>query len=282
MVARLSGALVRAVLIALLVAIPSLVVPTVATDASQIAFVLSLIVGAMVFFEYFGRCPSIVEFRYAPPYNRLKFIFLALAVLILSIVMRGLTDPGSWSILLQGLVGWLGAALDFPYSPVRLVMLLLPADAAADQREMVRLSAAVSYALSLVMVFTFIGIVRLRNWPVRRGAFNMWLNLPLFDPTGGGDVVERLNRDVGINIALGFLLPFLLPGAAMVLSGLFSRSALLDPQTLIWMTCIWAFVPASMIMRGIAMNRIADLITAKRRRAYARAEAERAEGFQTV
>lgn len=282
MVAQLSGALTRAFLVALLVAIPSLVVPTVATDASQIAFVLALITGSMVFFEYYGRCPSIVEFRFAPPYNRLKFIFLAFAVLVLSIVTRGQTDPGSWSTLLTTMIGGLGALLDFPYSPVRLIMLLLPHDTAPEQREIVRLSASVCYALSLVLVFTFLAIVRLLNWPVRRGAFNMWLNLPLFDPTGGGDVVQRLNRDVGINIALGFLLPFLLPGAAMYLSGFFNRSALLDPQTLIWMTCIWAFVPASMIMRGIAMNRIADLITAKRRRAYARAEAEREEGFQTV
>lgn len=282
MIAQLMGALCRALLVALLVAMPSLVVPNVAVDASQIAFVLALLSGGMVFFEYFGRCPSIVEFRYAPPYNRLKFIFVALAVLILSIVLRGKTDPGSWSTLLTQLVGGFGVALDFPYSPVRLIVLLLPHDTPTEMREVVRLAAGVCYALSLVMIFTFLAIVRVLNWPVRRGAFNMWLNLPLFDPTAGGDVVQRLNRDVGINIALGFLLPFLLPGAAMYLSGFFSRSAMLDPQTLIWTTCIWAFIPASMIMRGIAMNRIADLITAKRRRAYAMAEAERKDGFQTV
>lgn len=282
MVEQLLSAMFRAFLVALVVAIPSLAVPMTSSDAPQIAFVLALLAGAMVFFEYYGRCPSIVEFRHAPPYNRLKFIFLAIAVLVLSVVIRGQTDPGSWSTLLTGIVGGLGAALDFPYSPVRLVVLLLPHDIAEETRETVRLTAGVCYALSLLMVFSFLIIVRILNWPVRRGPFNMWLNLPLFDPTAGGDVVQRLNRDVGINIALGFLLPFLLPGAAMVLSGFFSRTALLDPQTLIWMTCIWAFIPASMIMRGIAMNRIADLIIAKRRRAYAMAEDERDEGFQTV
>ena len=34
----------------------------------------------------------------------------------------------------------------------------------------------------------------------------------------------------------------------------------------------WAFLPASMIMRGIAMGRIAELIEEKRNRAYSEAE----------
>ena len=52
----------------------------------------------------------------------------------------------------------------------------------------------------------FLVLVRIMNWPVRQGAFNVWVNLPLFDPTAGGDVIYRLQRDARINIALGFLL----------------------------------------------------------------------------
>ena len=46
------------------------------------------------------------------------------------------------------------------------------------------------------------------------------------------------------------------------------------PLNLIWITCAWAFLPASLIMRGVAMYRIAGLISQKRQRAYAKAEAE--------
>ena len=49
--------------------------------------------------------------------------------------------------------------------------------------------------------------------------------------------------------------------------------ALTDPQTLIWTVSAWAFLPASMVMRGVAMARIAELIEEKRRRVYANAEA---------
>lgn len=47
-----------------------------------------------------------------------------------------------------------------------------------------------------------------------------------------------------------------------------------DPQTLIWTISAWAFLPASMIMRGVAMGRVAEMIEEKRRRAYAQTEAQ--------
>lgn len=274
MITQLSGAAMRAFLVASLIATPALMLPSVASDTSQIVVLLALLAGAMVFFEYHGNCPSILEFRFAPPYNRLKYGFVAVCILVMSIITRGQSDPGSWSILLTAMGGAVGQALDFPYSPVRLVLVLLPSEIGVEQAELVRIFAGVSYAASLVMLFTFLGLVRIWGWPVRRGAFNVWLNLPLFDPTAGGDVVERLNRDASINILLGFLLPFLLPAAVLVASRLFHPFEMIGLQSLIWVICAWAFLPASMIMRGIATHRIAELITAKRRRAYAKAQSD--------
>lgn len=53
----------------------------------------------------------------------------------------------------------------------------------------------------------------------QNGSFNVWTNLPTFDPTGGGDVVGRLNRDANLYVALGFLLPFLIPAFMKVARG---------------------------------------------------------------
>jgi hypothetical protein len=86
-------------------------------------------------------------------------------------------------------------------------------------------------------------------------------------------VVQRLQRDARINIIAGVLLPFGLPAAAKMLSGIADPTLLSSPQTLVWVMSFWAFLPASMIMRGLAMQRIAELITFKRRAAYADAEA---------
>ena len=95
------------------------------------------------------------------------------------------------------------------------------------------------------------------------------VNLPLFDPTSGGDVLERLQRDARINIALGFLLPFIIPAVVKAASDLIDPISLENPQSLIWTISAWAFLPASMIMRGIAMSRVAEMIEDKRRRTYA-------------
>ena len=84
--------------------------------------------------------------------------------------------------------------------------------------------------------------------------------------------MHRLQRDARINIALGFLLPFVIPAIVKVTSDLIIPITLQTPQTLIWTISAWAFLPASMIMRGIALNRVAELIQDKRRRAYADAQ----------
>jgi len=81
-------------------------------------------------------------------------------------------------------------------------------------------------------------------------------------------VLERLQRDARLNIALGFLLPFVIPAVVKMASFLIDPISLANPQTLIWTMTAWAFLPASMIMRGLALHRVADMIEEKRRRAY--------------
>ena len=168
----------------------------------------------------------------------------------------------------------IGNALDFPYSPVRSMTNLMPVGADAKSIDAVRSAAGVSYAAAMMMALTFLMMVLFFGWPVRNGAFNVCLNLPLFDPTGGGDVVDRLQRDAGLNVSLGFVLPFLIPVGLVLITNFAEKVGYLLPLNLIWITCAWAFLPASLIMRGVAMYRIAGLISQKRQRAYAKAEAE--------
>ena len=71
----------------------------------------------------------------------------------------------------------------------------------------------------------------------------------------------------------GILLwPFAIPAAIKLASGIIDPAVFAAPQTLVWTVSAWAFLPASMIMRGIALMRIADLIIEKRRRASEDAE----------
>ena len=255
--------------------------PSVTADSSQITILVALLAAFLTFVEYNATLPSIVEFRDAPPFNRLRFACLALTVLVLSGVLSGADGASTLTMALIPLGTILGHVMDLPYSPVRLVVLMLPDSSAEQTVGEVRTAAGIAYLFSLVCIGLFLFMIRVLHWPARRGAFNVWVNLPLFDPTAGGDVIYRLQRDARINMAVGFLLPFVIPAVVKLASGLLDPMTLQNPQTLIWTVCAWAFLPASLIMRGMAMSKVAEMIEDKRRRAYADAEAQ-ANGFQTA
>lgn len=234
---------------------------------------LAIIAGMLTFAEYNSNFPSYIEFRDAPPINRMRFMALFAMVLILALICKHRFDPTNVTAIFAGFGVLIGDWTDFPYSPVRLVILMLPTDASALTVESVRVAAGVSYLIALITVISFLFAVRVRGWPTNNGAFNVWINLPLFDPTAGGDVVARMQRDGRVNVVMGVLLPFLIPAVVKAAADLIGVIPLSHPQTMIWTISAWAFLPASMIMRGFAMMRIAELIEQKRRRSYANPEA---------
>ena len=272
MISRIAYALLRAILVVILVAIPSILIPGVSADTAQIVALVALFGAILTVVEYTSAYPGLVEFRDAPPFNRIRFGSLFVMVLVLSIILRGEFSETSLSLFMQAIGALIGSVIDFPYSPVRLVVLMLPEDTGAHQIERVRTAAGMAYLISLVTLAIFLIVLRLQSWPLGNGSFNVWVNLPTFDPTAGGDVVERLVRDARFNIALGFLLPFLMPAAVKAAAAVFGAVSLENPQTLVWTVAAWAFLPTSLFMRGIAMSRVASMIDEKRRKARAAAK----------
>lgn len=265
MVSRLSGAFVRAVLVMALLATPSILLPGVGADGKEMVALIALFGGFLTFVEYNAVYPGLVEFRNAPPFNRVRFLMLFVTIFSLTVIARGEIQPTTLTVFVQSVGGVVGQAMDFPYSPVRLVTLVVGAGASEEQIGIVRIAAGMSYLISLLSLSVFVILLKFYGWPSRSGAFNVWVNLPTFDPSAGGDVVGRLDRDARINIALGFLLPFLIPAVVKAGSTGFEPLSFTSPQTLIWTMTAWAFLPASLFMRGIAMGRIADMIREKRR-----------------
>ncbi len=266
MVSQLTGAIVRAILMVILVATPSLLVPGIGQDTTQIVALVAIFAAALTMFEYASAYPGLVEFRDAPPFNRIRFISLFSTVFLLSVVVRGETEPTTMTQFVEATGTLIGQAIDFPYSPVRLILLMLPDTVPGEQVAMMRTAAGMSYLISLISLAVFLIVLRVMGWPSRYGAFNVWVNLPTFDPTAGGDVVHRLERDARFNTVLGFLLPFFTPVVVKAASALFGSVSLSNDQTMIWTVAAWAFLPASLFMRGIAMGRIASMINSERRR----------------
>jgi hypothetical protein len=275
---RATGAAVRAFLVMILVVLPSVILPGIGTDTKQIVALVALFAGTLVFVEYNAVYPSLVEFRDGAPFNRIRYLMLFAIVLCLSVIVADRDDPTAVSGLFHALGVIVGEALDFPYSPVRLATYMLSEAVTPEQVADVRTTAGTAYLISLVSLAVFVIVLKIAGWPSTKSAFNVWVNLPTFEPTAGGDVVDRLDRDARVNLGVGFLLPFVVPALIAVFSSGLPSSVVSSPQTLIWAIAAWAFLPASLLMRGVAMARIADMIRTKRDlKIAAEAEAARAD-----
>lgn len=268
MVARIAGALVRAILAALVVVMPALILPGKLVANPQMIVLIALLAALFTFVEYSAQSPSIIEFRDAAPFNRLRFLALFITVILLSAICSDAAEPTPRIMFLVSTGRTVGDALDFPFSPVWLATAMLPQSAAPELAETVRMAAGTAFAISLAVLFAFVLVVRVGGWPGRTCAFNVWVNLPLFDPKTGGDVLDQLRQDARFNIGLGLMLPFFIPAVVNMAGFLVDPFTLESPQSLIWTLTAWAFLPASTIMRGVALARIAEMVEDQRRRTH--------------
>jgi len=261
-------------MVVVLITLPSMVLPSTGPDAAQIVALVAIFGALFTLVEYSASSPSLVEFRDAPPFNRVRFSMLFASVLSLSMILRDYVDPSGLTAFFRQSSVALGEVLASQYSPFRLMLAVMPEADNALVAEQLRNAAGFSYIMSLWSVIWFVVLLQLQRWPRIGGPFNVWVNLPTFDPTSGGDVVKRLKRDGRINVFLGFLLPFLIPIVIKSSAFLGAPFRFDDPQTMIWTVTAWTFLPAGMLMRGIALVRIANMIKRQRKRAYERAASE--------
>ena len=141
MISRLTGALLRALIVVLMISTPSLLLGDTSIDGAQIIILVAIFAAMLTIFEYASTYPGLVEFRDAPPFNRVRFFSLFITVFLLSIICKGETAPSAATELVRAIGALVGHAIDFPYSPVRLVVLMLPEDATVDQINLLRATA---------------------------------------------------------------------------------------------------------------------------------------------
>lgn len=274
MFSRLVGALLRAIMIVVVILTPFLLIPGTGAENAQMATLVALALAMIVLFEYGAKFPGLIEFRDAPPFNRIRIIALFLTLFGLSVICAGGQDGSTLSLVISALGFLVGRALDFPYSPLRLVLEHLPVGTDATIAEQFQAMAGLAVLITLVSLFLFSALVRLEHWPNRGMPFNVWVNLPTFDPTAGGDVVKRLNRDGRVNIIFGIFAPFVIPVVAVMGANQLQVPVLESPQTMVWAVTLWMFLPLSLIMRGQAMLRIARMIRTRRARMVAGVHAD--------
>lgn len=274
MFTRLVGALVRAIMIVVVILTPSLLIPGTGAEGAKMLTLVALAFAMMVLFEYGAKFPGLIEFRDAPPFNRIRIIALFLTLFGLSVISVSDQDGSTLTVVISALGFLVGRALDFPYSPLRLVLEHLPEGVDVTVAAQIQAMAGLAVLITLLSLFLFSALVRLEHWPNRGSAFNVWINLPTFDPTAGGDVVKRLNRDGHVNVIFGVCAPFVIPVVAVMGANQLQVPVLGSPETMVWAVTLWMFLPLSLIMRGQAMLRIARMIRARRARLVAGIEVD--------
>lgn len=257
------GASLRAFLVAVLAILPAVLLPQITHDTAQIMTLMALFVAGLVFAEYASTYPGLIEFRFAAPYNRTRFLLVAATVMGITLVLR---DSAHGTSIVSVIAAGCGDLLGMAFSPVRLLVSALPADLATDHLNLVRNASALAFVIGVATVLGFLTAIRLGVWPMGQGPFNVWINLPTFDPTAGGDVVQRLKSQARLNVLLGIALPFLLPVLVKATAVLVQPITLESPLAFVWGIALWAYLPVSLVMRGAAMGQVARMICLDRRR----------------
>ena len=259
---RLLGAIFRALLVVVVAAIPSLLLPSASQGAVEFALIIGGIIGIFTFFEYGSTTPGFVDFRFAPPYNRFRAFTIASQVLAITLVSRAVELGLSEAVILD----WARQAaqmLDFQYSPVAMAIDAILTDSRFSDTTAILLvySITTSFVVGVGLTLVLSLILWVFPWPKDRENFNLWANLPTFQPKDGSNIPRRLRRDAYFNIILGLALIYaspLLPtlGLDWLTVDLFENN-----QAMVWAATLWVFIASSLIARAIAMLKIARILS---------------------
>lgn len=256
---RLAGASLRAALVAVAVVIPALLVPNVSPTAAELAILSAAIAAAFVILEYGFQSPTLIEFRFAAPYNRFRFAILMALLLMIALAFREPIHQTGVSIAISSAAGFSFTIWDFPGSPLRF-FLMLAEPMGPESQILVGRAAALALSITTLGIAVFGLVIWAFSWPLARDSFNLWTNMPNFDSVMDDETQASLRQSAHVSIVIGLCLPYLAPQAAMAFMGPLKPVSSGNSLFLVWMIAIWCFIPAASILRAVALYKIANLL----------------------
>ena len=257
MLTRLAGASVRAVLVAMTVAIPAVMLPDVSPNSAELSVLLAVIAAAFVVFEYGFSTPSLIEFRFAAPYNRLRFAVLAVLIVTLVLAFRSTVEHTTGTAIVVSFANASYDFWDFSISPLRSFM-ALAADSGPQSREVLAQASALGLTIGAIGAVLPGFLVWIFGWPLGRDHFNIWMNMPTFSV--GNDAAGKLRKAASVSVVFALSFPYLAPQASLAFLGPLGPISASNSQFLVWIIAIWAFVPAALLLRAVALWKIASMI----------------------
>lgn len=259
---RLLGAIFRAFWVVVVAAIPSLLLPSASQGAVEFALIIGGIIGIFTFFEYGSTTPGFVDFRFAPPYNRFRAFTIASQIITITLVCRAV-ELGLSEAYVVDLARQATRMLDFNYSPVSMGIDAILTDSRFSDTTAILMvySITTSFVVGLGLTAVFAFIIWVFPWPNDRENFNLWANLPTFQPKDGSNIPRRLRRDAYFNVILGAALIYALPMLPTVGLDWLTVDVFENSQAMVWAATFWVFIATSLIARAIAMLKIARILS---------------------
>lgn len=251
--AHYPGAALRALAVAAAVAAPSLAVAqSPVASGPELSLLVGAAAGLMVLFEYGARTPALVDFRFAPPLNRLRFATFVLA-------LAAATATAAWPA--AGRLGLtLAEAMAGPASPVDLAAWAVTRASAPGPDPALRAAGALTLAAALIGLAGGGAWIWFGPWPGDVDRFNRWMNLPTFEPSDEGDAAPWLRRQGGLAALTGLALPVALTGLGAAASRLFAADLFAAPLAQVWAATIWAGLPACVLLRAVALLKLSRIV----------------------
>lgn len=258
MLKRLAGASLRGVLVALLILFPGWTLPAESGFALDLFWLLSLVCGVIVTIEYLSAAPSLIEFRFFPPYNRMRFGGLCLIVLAMVCLFQELPTVSIFYLVFAAPAKLSFYLWDFQYSPVVALAHVLGRDDPA-LTEQISQMAALALTMTILLTAAYCFETRGFRKPLEEGTFNIYLNLPLPTSTLVADnsPAFRLYIFGVLSIVLGLLLPVVVPFLLLPVARFVGGEPLAYRPMVVWVVTLWAWGAGAFVLRGVALLAIA-------------------------
>lgn len=256
MILRLTGAAVRAIFVAILVMLPAFLLSETSQSALEFTRILATIGAVFVIYEYGFPTPSVIEFRFAAPYNRIRFLLMLALILSPAYIISNTLDGNALTGILASVASNGFAIMDFSYSPVAMVANTLTGD-----NSMLREAAGQAIALNIIIstscVLAFCAAVFSNLWRFGGGNFNMWLNMPTYKSYDMTSLQKRLVNSAFASLLVAFLVPLFGPTIADIAVIWISDNGILAPLAIAWVIAFWTYLPAIYAMRAAALAKVA-------------------------
>jgi len=255
---RFVGALVRALILAVIIAAPSFILPDIPNVARELSMIIAGIIAAFALFEYASKSPGFVDFRFAPPYNRFRVGILAGLAIGLSLVVRA-AITGDADIL--ALADWSTTYAITPNSPVEFALAKTAGFKTASSAQLLMRVFSSAFLISVSLTAMMSLLLWLFKWPFGRTTFNLWANLPTFAPAEVSLTGRRLQRDGWLNVILSIALFYIIPFSFPLVQDKLGPDLFGNSHSLVWVATVWAFLPALMFIRGISLIKISRILS---------------------